>query len=171
MRVKTHDRIIQSLHMALMKRSILTWWRTGRAFDSRPQGCGFDSLSRKTFCFLYLCARAFSASLKRSLNLSANKHYYYYGLKGIESSWGPGTVQQAWQELPLPPEIGKLQPDGLVRYVWKHGSKVLLWRWRVRARTMDHGLHFDFNRAVEKLHSSPCGSPPVIIISVHHARA
>jgi hypothetical protein len=54
----------------------LTWWRTGSAFDSRPQGCGFDSLSRQTFCFLYLCAQAFSASLKRSLNLSANKHYY-----------------------------------------------------------------------------------------------
>ena len=61
-----------------VKRSILTWWRTGSAFDSRPQGCGFDSLSRQTFCFLYLCAQAFSASLKRSLNLSANKHYYYY---------------------------------------------------------------------------------------------
>ena len=51
------------------KGSILTWWRTGSAFDSRPQGCGFDSLSRQTFCFLYLCAQAFSASLKRSLNM------------------------------------------------------------------------------------------------------
>ena len=59
-RVKTHDRIVQSLHIALM------------------------------------------------------------GLKEIESSWRPATVQQAWQELPLPPEIRKLQPDGLV--VWKHGS-------------------------------------------------
>jgi hypothetical protein len=59
------------------ERSILTWWRTRSAFDSRQQGCGFDSLSRQTFCFLYLCAQAFSASLKRSLHLSANKHYYY----------------------------------------------------------------------------------------------
>ena len=27
---------------------------------------------------VYICAQAFSASLKRSLNLSANKYYYYY---------------------------------------------------------------------------------------------
>ena len=28
---------------------------------------------------VYIHAQAFSASLKRSLNLSANKYYYYYG--------------------------------------------------------------------------------------------
>ena len=27
---------------------------------------------------VYICAQAFSANLKRSLNLSANKYYYYY---------------------------------------------------------------------------------------------
>jgi hypothetical protein len=56
-RVKTHDRIVQSLHMVLM------------------------------------------------------------GLKGIESSWGPATDQQAWQELPLPPEITQGIPNPKKEYL------------------------------------------------------
>ena len=75
-------------------------------------------------------------------------HMALMGLKGIESSWGPAsTVQQAWQELPLPPEIAKLQPDGLVRLEARKQVFIV-----EVARTMDHGLHFDFNRAAEKLH-------------------
>ena len=35
---------------------------------------------------VYIHAQAFSASLKRSLNLSANKHYYYYGYRRAQES-------------------------------------------------------------------------------------
>jgi len=61
-------------------------------------------------------------------------------------SWGPSTVQQAWPELPLPQEIERLQPDGLVRLEVRKQVFVV-----EVVRTMDHGLNFDFNRAAEKL--------------------
>ena len=46
---------------------------------------GFDY----PFCLSYICAQACSASLKRFLDLSANKYYYYYFqnlLRSIEES-------------------------------------------------------------------------------------
>jgi hypothetical protein len=61
------------------------------------QGCGQQTVcmcSSGLGASILICAQAFSASLKRSLNLSANKHYHYYYFNTTNDCYHLATISR-----------------------------------------------------------------------------